>query len=91
MFICIKSKYNRLRGAITIPKKEDLAFNGWKSENNKVISWLINSMTNTIGKIFQLYSIAKETWNTAKEPYLSSESTTKLIFVEKHSSCTFVR
>ncbi|RVW90308.1 hypothetical protein CK203_036736 [Vitis vinifera] len=55
MFICGKSKDDHLTRAVTIPKKEDPTFKVWKSENNMVMSWLINSMTNEIGENFLPY------------------------------------
>ena len=59
MFICGKGKDDYLTGIITPPKKEDQGFKVWKSENNMVMSWLINSMNNDIGENFLLYGTTK--------------------------------
>ncbi|KZV16024.1 hypothetical protein F511_14390 [Dorcoceras hygrometricum] len=49
MFVCGKGKEDYLSGALARPKDDDSKFKTWKSENNMVMSWLINSMTNEIG------------------------------------------
>ena len=66
----------------TPPKEEDPKYKTWKSENNMVMSWLINSMTNEIGENFLLYGIAKEIWDTAKETYSSFDNSSELFVVE---------
>ena len=38
----------------------------WTIENNMVLSWLVNSMTNEIGENFLLYSMTYEIWDDAK-------------------------
>ena len=60
MFICGRGKDDYLIGETTAPKKDDPKFKSWKSENNMVMLWLINSMTNDIGKNYLLYTTAKE-------------------------------
>ena len=64
-----------LTEAITIPKKEDPMLKVWKLENNMIMSWLINSMTNEIGENFLFYGIAKWIWNATKETYSNSKNT----------------
>ena len=73
MFICGKGKEDYLTGAANQPKKEDSKYRVWKLENNKVMSWLINSMTNDIGENFLLYETAKDIWEAAKEAILVSK------------------
>ena len=75
MFIYGKSKDDHLTEAITIPKKEDPMLKVWKLENNMIMSWLINSMTNEIGENFLFYGIAKWIWNATKETYSNSKNT----------------
>ncbi|EXB70633.1 hypothetical protein L484_023818 [Morus notabilis] len=48
MYICGKGKDEYLTGEIIPPKEGDPTFRLWKTENNMVMSWLINSMTNEI-------------------------------------------
>ena len=89
MFICGKGKDDYLTGEVTIPEREDPKFKVWKSENNMIMSWLINSMINEIGENFLLYGTAKEIWDAAKETYSSSENTSELFSVESalHELC----
>ena len=58
MFICDKGKDDYLTGAIDKPGEEESGYIVWKIENNMVMSWLINSMTNEIGENFLLYNSA---------------------------------
>ncbi|RVW76072.1 hypothetical protein CK203_049183 [Vitis vinifera] len=58
-------KDDYLTSVASPPAKGDLKFKEWKTENNMVISWLINSMNNDIGENFLLYETAKEIWDAA--------------------------
>lgn len=57
-------------------------FKTWKSENNIVMSWLINSMSNDIGENFLLYGTAKEISEGFKETYSNKEKTLALFEIE---------
>ncbi|KAL5779663.1 hypothetical protein ACOSQ2_010400 [Xanthoceras sorbifolium] len=78
MFVCGKGKDDHLTGTAVAPSKEDPTFRTWKSKNNMVMSWLINSMTNEIGENFLLYGTAQQIWDAARETYSSSENTSEL-------------
>ncbi|KAL5851107.1 hypothetical protein ACOSQ3_006225 [Xanthoceras sorbifolium] len=78
MFVCGKGKDDHLTSTAVAPSKEDPTFRTWKSENNMVMSWLINSMTNEIGENFLLYGTAQQIWDAARETYSSSENTSEL-------------
>ncbi|KAH9678975.1 retrovirus-related pol polyprotein from transposon RE1 [Citrus sinensis] len=78
MFISGKCKDEYLTGEIEIPEKGDPKYRLWKSDNNMIMSWLINSMNNDIGENFLLYGTAKEIWDAAKETYSSSENTARI-------------
>ena len=55
--------------------KEDSKFKEWKTENNMVMSWLINSMNNDVGEI--LYTeTTQEIQEAARETYSDTEDTT---------------
>lgn len=47
-----------------------------------VMSWLINSMTNEIGKSFMLYETTHEIWEAVKEGCLHMENTSELFEIE---------
>ena len=78
MFIFEKGKDDNLTGEIETLQKIDPKFRQWKSDNNMIMSWLINSMNNNICENFLLYGTTKEIWDAAKGAYSSSENTTKL-------------
>lgn len=82
MFICRKGKDDYLNGVAAKPNKTDEKFKVWNAENNMVMSWLINSMTNDIGENFLLYGTTKEIWDAAKETYSNNENTLELFEVE---------
>ncbi|RVX02119.1 hypothetical protein CK203_025357 [Vitis vinifera] len=82
MFICRKGKDDHLNGVAAKPNKTDKKFKVWNVENNMVMSWLINSMTNDIGENFLLYGTAKEIWDIAKETYSNNENTSELFKVK---------
>lgn len=54
IFISSKGKDEYLSGE-AVQSKEDRKFKAWKSENNIVMSWVVNSMTKDIGEKFLLY------------------------------------
>ena len=82
MFICGKRKDDYLIGATSKPGEKEPKFWIWKSENNMVMSWLINFITNEIGENFLLYDTAQEIWEVAREAYSHIENTSKLFEIE---------
>ena len=60
MFICGKGKDDFITGVAESPGVESPTYKQWKTENNMVMSWLINSMTNDIGENFLSYGTANE-------------------------------
>ena len=72
MFVCGKGRDDYLTDVAAPPNKDDAGYKSWKTENNMVMSWLINLMTNEIDENFLLYSAAKEIWDAARETYSSS-------------------
>ena len=82
MFISGKGKDDYLTGAAIPPRKDDPNFRTWKSENNMVMSWLINTMENDIGQNFLFYNTAYEIWNAAKETYSDYDNTAELFEIK---------
>ncbi|KAK2452382.1 putative mitochondrial protein [Trifolium repens] len=82
MFVSGKGKDEYLTGETVAPETGDPTFKQWKTENNMVMSWLINSMTNEIGENFLLYTTANEIWNDAKEFYSSKDNTSAIFEIE---------
>ncbi|KAL6330656.1 hypothetical protein AAG906_003267 [Vitis piasezkii] len=50
----------------------------WRSENSKVIAWLINSMESSIGKSFMFIPIAKEVWDVVRDTYSDMENSSQI-------------
>ena len=82
MFICGKGKDDFITGVAESPGVESPTYKQWKTENNMVMSWLINSMTNDIGENFLLYGIANEIWDAARDTYSSSDNMAELFGIE---------
>ncbi|KAK2979535.1 hypothetical protein RJ640_013552 [Escallonia rubra] len=82
MFISGKGKDDYLTGAASPPQKDDPSFRMWKTENNMVMSWLINTMDNEIGQNFLFYDTAYEIWMAAKETYSDNDNTTELFDIK---------
>lgn len=64
------------------PKADDPLFKRWKTENNLVISWLINCMTNEVGENFILYKIAQEIWDVPCEMFSDKEDKAEVFEIE---------
>ncbi|RVX23717.1 Retrovirus-related Pol polyprotein from transposon RE1 [Vitis vinifera] len=64
------------------PKKDDKRFKVWNTENNLVMSWLINAMDTEIGQNFLFYDTAHEIWMAAKETYSDSDNTADLFDIK---------
>ena len=75
-------KDDYLTGEVVSPKKEDPKYRPWKTKNNQVILWLLNSMTNEIRENFLLYEIAAKIWKAAREAYSHMENTFELFEIE---------
>ncbi|KAL6311906.1 hypothetical protein AAG906_001788 [Vitis piasezkii] len=69
MFITGRGKDEYLFSTTEPPKKDDKRFKVWNTENNLVMSWLINAMDTEIGQNFLFYDTAHEIWMATKETY----------------------
>ena len=58
LVICGKGKFGYLNGSLPRPDSYDPSFSVWDINNSMVMSWLINSMDNSIAEIYLLYSSA---------------------------------
>ena len=82
IYIRGKDKDEYLTEGITKPAKEVAGYRKWKTENNLVMSWLLNSMNNDISENFLLFEMAKEIWDAAKETFSTTDNTAELFAVE---------
>ncbi|KAL8131529.1 hypothetical protein AgCh_007455 [Apium graveolens] len=82
MFVSGKGRDDYFTGVAKPPNKSDPTFKVWRSENNMVMSWLINSMSTEIGENFLLYSTAQEIWEAARDTFSSGENTSELFHIE---------
>ena len=75
IFLEGKGREGYTTGGSKCPEKGDKNFQKWKLENNQVMSWLLNTMTNEIGENFMFYDTAKEIWDAVKETYSNVDNT----------------
>lgn len=66
MFVCGKGKEDYITGTAATPPMKDPKYKVWKSKTSMVMSWLINSITNNVGKDFMYYTTIKEIWDAAR-------------------------
>ncbi|RVW29708.1 Retrovirus-related Pol polyprotein from transposon TNT 1-94 [Vitis vinifera] len=82
MFITGRGKDEYLFSTTESPKKDDKRFKVWNTENNLVMSWLINAMDTEIGQNFLFYDTTHEIWMAAKETYSDSDNTADLFDIK---------
>ncbi|RVW50981.1 hypothetical protein CK203_071298 [Vitis vinifera] len=82
MFIRGKEKDDYIIGASAAPETTASTYKKWITENNMVMSWLVNSMTADIGENFLSFDNAKEIWDNAKETFSDKENTSEIIQIE---------
>ncbi|KAI9192209.1 hypothetical protein LWI28_019566 [Acer negundo] len=83
MFVKGKGKADLLTGEVDIPKKKDKAYKIWETKN-KVMSWLVNSMTPEVGENFLLYETAREMWEAVKDTFSNKDNILELFSLEGH-------
>ena len=82
IFVCGKGKEEYLTGEVEPPAETDPKFKTWKLENNMVMSWLLNSMTNETGENFMYYKTAKEIWDSARVAYSNVDNTSEIFEIK---------
>ncbi|KAF7814569.1 Retrovirus-related Pol polyprotein from transposon RE1 [Senna tora] len=81
MFITGKGKEDYLTNS-TKSQPDDPKFKTWNTENQMVMSRLINSMDLEIGQDFMFFATAAEIWKAAKESYSDMENTAELFEIK---------
>ncbi|KAL5812186.1 hypothetical protein ACOSQ3_027136 [Xanthoceras sorbifolium] len=77
-----EGKNEYLTRNIAKPAKDSAGFRKWLIDNNLVMSWLLNYMTNDISENFLLYETAQEIWDAIKETFSTYDNTSKLFVVQ---------
>ncbi|XP_056165273.1 uncharacterized protein LOC130137618 [Syzygium oleosum] len=73
-----RGKLGYLLGTLSKPDSKDPAFETWDANNNIVMSWLINSMTEKIQSSCLYYSSAAELWNYLNLAYSDLDNSTQV-------------
>lgn len=54
----------------------------WKSENSKVMPWLINSIKPSIGKTYLVMPISKDIWEVARDKYFDAVDSSQIFEIK---------
>ena len=82
MYICGRGKDQYLTRKKKELEKNDPRYRQWFSENNMVMSWLVNSMEKNGGHSFIYYTTAQEIWRVAKATFSDRENTLELFEIK---------
>ena len=82
IFIFDKGKEDYLTGAMAQLEESSPGFQTWKLENNMVMSWLQNSMTNETDENFMYYKTAKEIWDATQITYSNGDNTSAVFAIK---------
>ena len=69
MYISGHKKLGYITGTKKAPVETDPTYEDWDSENNLVMSWLVNSMEDHISRGLMFCKTAKEIWDSLAESY----------------------
>ena len=73
-----KGKFGYLDGSLPRPDINDPSFLAWDNNNSMVMSWLINSMDNSIAEIYLLYSSFQAIWDVVTLAYSDLDDSSQM-------------
>lgn len=82
IFIGGRGKEEYLSGTLIQLDEKSPSFKKWKTENNMVMSWLLNTMTPEIGEQFMFYKTALEIWEAARDTFSNQDNTSALFEIK---------
>ena len=84
LVICGKGKFGYLDGSISQSEPTDPSFPVWDINNSMVMSWILNSMDNSIAEIYLLYPTAKAIWDAIMVAYSDLEDSSQMFHLRNH-------
>lgn len=88
MRIGARNKSSFLTGASAKPTTNDKAIETWVTDNNRVKSWLIDSMNLTLMRRFIRLQTAAEIWEAVKKTFYDGSDETQLFELNRRSFTT---
>lgn len=85
MCISARNKLGFLTGTTTLPKTGEKEIENWLMENNKVKSWLIDSMSPSLIPRFIRLKTAKEIWEAVARTFYDGSDETQLFELNRRS------
>lgn len=64
-----KNKFQFVDGTIVPPKPDDLSFQAWERCNNLINSWIMNSVSDSIGQSIVYIDTVSDVWRELKERF----------------------
>ena len=68
-YITGENKEPEIANPLELIEAEKKAMRKWRTQNDKIITWLTNSMESSIAELFLLSDTAFELWKTVKTMY----------------------
>ena len=68
-----KNKMGFLNGTIRTPDANDLLFSAWECCNTLIMSWLLNSLSQSIAQSIIYLDRAVDVWSNLKEQFSQSD------------------
>ena len=88
MWIGARNKYGFITGTTSKPPAGDKALETWLVENNRVKSWLIDSMSLALMQRFIRLQTAKEIWDAVSKTFYDGSDETQLFELNRKSFTT---
>ncbi|XP_078151900.1 uncharacterized protein LOC144547186 [Carex rostrata] len=68
-YITRDNKVPEVANPLSLTEAEKKAMKNWRTQNDKIITWLTNSMESSISELFLLLDTAFELWQAVKDMY----------------------
>jgi len=71
--LAMKNKFKFVDGSIPIPEEDDLLYAAWERCNNRVHTWIINSILPSIAQSVVFIENVVDMWNDLKDRFMRGD------------------
>jgi len=71
--LAMKNKFKFVDGSIPIPEEDDLLYAAWERCNNRVHTWIINSISPSIAQSVVFIENVVDMWNDLKDRFMRGD------------------
>ncbi|KAL4291205.1 hypothetical protein GQ457_14G013760 [Hibiscus cannabinus] len=86
IFLSGRDRLGYVTGDTEKPATTAANYSTWMRENSQVMSWLLNSMSPSVGRNFLLYQTVVEIWSAIQETYSSVDNISEMFGIEGKAS-----